>query len=286
KNLIENISDPLLHLIRNAIDHGIEKPEQRLALGKDSKATIRLNAYHDTGSIVIEISDDGRGLDKEKILQKARANQLISTNAQLTDHDIYQLIFEPGLSTAESITNISGRGVGMDVVRKNIENMRGSIELETTPQAGTTFRIRLPLTLAIIDGFLVSVRSNFYVVPLDMVIECVELSLNDLSGGGDFLNLRGEVLPFLRLDEFFAEESEKPEKQSVIVVKQGQAKAGLVVDTLEGESQTVIKPLGKIFDNLLGISGATILGSGDVALILDVPRLIETAIQKKSASNV
>lgn len=278
KNIIENISDPLLHLIRNSLDHGIETPDERKAAGKNEEATIRLSAYHDTGSIVLEVIDDGRGLNKDKILKKAIDSGLVSANTQLTDESIYYLIFEPGLSTAQSVTNISGRGVGMDVVRRNIENLRGRIDLETTPGVGTTFRIRLPLTLAIIDGFLVSVRDNFFVIPLDMVIECVEHNVAHLSTGGDFINLRGDILSFLRLDKFFNEKSEPPEKQSLIVVKNGRSKAGLVVDTLEGESQTVIKPLGRLFDHLNGISGSTIMGSGEVALILDVPKLIDAAV--------
>ncbi len=286
KNLIENITDPLMHLVRNAVDHGIEMPAEREATGKPRQATIRLNAYHDTGSIVIEVSDDGRGLNREKILAKALEKGMAQPGHAYSDNEIFQFILEPGFSTADKVTNISGRGVGMDVVRKNIENMRGTVEMETKTGKGTTFRIRLPLTLAIIDGFLVSVGENFYVIPLDMVIECVELSEEELAGGGDFLNLRGEVLPFLRLREFFQENTEDDGKRSVIVVNYGRHKAGLVVDSLLGESQTVIKPLGRLFDKLAGISGATILGSGDVAMILDVPRLIEKAIAKQEASHV
>ncbi len=283
KNLIDNINDPLMHLIRNSLDHGLEDPEDREAAGKPRKGTILLNAFHDTGSIVIEISDDGKGLGKDKILAKAVERGLANKAQYYSDSDIYHFIFEPGFSTAEKLTNISGRGVGMDVVRRNIEALRGTVDIDSTEGKNTIISIRLPLTLAIIDGFIVTVGDAKYVIPLDMVTEAVEVKDIEKNSerGGNFISLRGELLPYLRLNTFFREKNMGRERENVIVVTYGQQKAGLVVDDLLGESQTVIKPLGKIFDQLHGISGATIMGNGDVALILDIPRLIEHAINQQ-----
>lgn len=289
KTVVEKISDPLIHLIRNAIDHGIDTPEKRLEAGKPEAGKIILNAYHDTGNIVVEVTDDGNGLDTAKILAKALTTGAVHENQNLSKKEIHYLIFDAGFSTAEKVTNVSGRGVGMDVVRRNVESLRGSIDVESETGEGTTIRVYLPLTLAIIDGFLAKVGKAAYVLPLDMVLECIDLSEEHRIGreGGNFINLRGEVLPFLNLREFFnlkdSEEEVDEENQSIIVVNYARQKAGLVVDELFGEFQTVIKPLGKIFRNLQGISGATILGTGEVALILDVPRLISSAskIQRK-----
>jgi len=286
KTLIEKISDPLMHLIRNSADHGIDIPDERVAKGKPGTGTIQLNAYYETGSIVIEVKDDGNGLNREKIYTKAVERGLIQENQKLSEDDLYQLIFHPGFSTADEITNISGRGVGMDVVKKNIEALRGTIVIESAEGAGTTMRIHLPLTLAIVDGFMVKVGEAYYVMPLDMVTECTEVDVNELQAkeGGNFLNLRGDVLPFMRLREFFSEPSETPERENIIVLEYARTKAGLVVDTLIGEFQTVIKPLGKLFMNLRWVSGATILGTGEVALILDVPKLIQYIQMKESES--
>jgi len=280
KSLVEKIGDPLLHLVRNAIDHGIETPEQRHAAGKPAKGTIRLNAYHDSSGIVIEISDDGAGLNRDKILQKARQRGLVPDGVTPNDQEIYSLIFEAGLSTSEVVTNLSGRGVGMDVVRRNIHALRGSIHLDSQLGVGTTMSIHLPLTLAIIDGFRVGVGKSNYVVPLDMVLECIELSDSKRQGAHErnYLNLRGEVLPYVLLREHFEIEGPGVRRENVVVVQYGGQKAGLVVDELMGESQIVIKPLGRIFSNLRGINGSTILGSGEVALILDVPSLVKKAI--------
>jgi two-component system chemotaxis sensor kinase CheA len=277
KTLIEKISDPLMHLIRNSIDHGIGTPEERVAGGKPRHGTIQLNAYYETGSIVIEVSDDGGGLDRDKILKKAMLNGLVQPDHKMSDEDIYQIIFQPGFSTAEQVTNISGRGVGMDVVRRNIESLRGAIVIDSVSGVGTTMRIHLPLTLAIVDGFMVKVEDCYYVMPLDMVTECLETNMDEVASkdGGNFMNLRGEVLPFMRLREFFQSETEAPRKENIVVLEYARIKAGLVVDTLVGEFQTVIKPLGKLFKNLQWVSGATILGTGEVALILDVPKLIQ-----------
>lgn len=277
KTVVEKISDPLLHLVRNSIDHGIESTAARLAAGKPPNGILRLNAYHDSGSIVIEVSDDGAGLDRIRILQKAIERGLVSAEQSLSDNEIYNLIFEPGFSTAEAVTNLSGRGVGMDVVRRNICALRGTVELDTQPGSGTTFRVRMPLTLAIIDGFQVAVEKSSYVVPLDMVLECVELNDSGaaLAIDRNYINLRGEVLPFIRMRELFAVRGQSPRRENVVVVQYGGNKAGLVVDQLLGEFQTVIKPLGKIFSHVRGVSGSTILGNGEVALILDVPDLVQ-----------
>ncbi|MFW9265650.1 chemotaxis protein CheA [Pseudomonas sp. NR3] len=272
KTLVERIGDPLTHLVRNAMDHGIEPAEVRLAQGKPAHGTLRLNAYHDAGSIVIEVADDGGGLHKEKILRKAIERGLVGEGQHLAENDIFNLIFEPGFSTAEQISNLSGRGVGMDVVKRNITALRGSLELDSIEGQGTTLRIRLPLTLAIIDGFMVGVGNASYVIPQDMVVECIELPAND---GLDYLNLRGEVLPFIRLRELFDVEGEPARRENVVVVQFAGQRAGFVVDRLLGEFQTVIKPLGKLFGQLGGLGGFTILGNGEVALILDVAGLIK-----------
>lgn len=279
KTVVEKISDPLMHLVRNAVDHGIEAPDARSENGKPRAGTVRLNAYHESGSIVIEVSDDGAGLNRMRIFEKAVEKGLISGDARLTDPEIYRLIFEPGFSTAEQVSNISGRGVGMDVVRRNIEALRGTIEIESDEGAGSMIRIRLPLTLAIIDGFMMAVGKTSYVVPLDLVEECMELNESDLAADRrpNYLNMRGQVLPFIRLREHFHESGAPPRRENIVVVKYGSQKAGFVVDALMGEYQTVIKPLGALFGNLKGISGSTILGSGEVALILDAPALIQRA---------
>ena len=284
KTVVEKIGDPLMHLVRNAMDHGIESASIRQARGKSAKGTLRLNAYHDSGSIVIEIVDDGGGLNRDRILQKARERGLIAPNTTPPDNEIFNMIFEAGFSTAEAITSISGRGVGMDVVKRNITALRGTVNLDSAVGQGTTVSIRLPLTLAIIDGFLVGVGKSSYIVPLDMVQECIELTENDrqLTRERSYLNLRGEVLPFVMLRDHFEVEGAGARRENVVVVTCAGQKAGLVVDELMGEFQTVIKPLGKIFSTLRGISGSTILGSGEVALILDVPSLVQQAVNRES----
>jgi two-component system chemotaxis sensor kinase CheA len=258
------------------MDHGIETADLRLNSGKPAKGKVKLNAYHDSGSIVIEVSDDGCGLNKEKILQKAIERGVIGDSHGLSDNEICNLIFEPGFSTADAVSNLSGRGVGMDVVRRNIQALRGTVELDSSEGIGSTVRIRLPLTLAIIDGFLVGVGDATYVIPLDMVDECIEHAAwtNDACDG-DYLNLRGEVLPYLKLRDMFSVQGETVRRENVVVVRHGSRKAGLVVDRLLGEFQTVIKPLGRVFTNVKGISGSTILGSGEVALIFDIPNLLQ-----------
>lgn len=279
KTVVEKISDPLTHLIRNALDHGIESAERRLATGKPIQGTLKLNAFHDAGSIVIEVSDDGGGLPKDKILGKAIERGLITESQGLSDTDIFNLIFEPGFSTADQVSNISGRGVGMDVVKKNIMALRGTVELSSKEGQGTTVRIRLPLTLAIIDGFLIGVGSSVYVVPLDMVVECIELPIDCSSRDAHkYLNLRGEVLPFVRLRDLFEVNDQTVRRENVVVVQAAGHRAGLVVDELMGEFQTVIKPLGKMFGHTRGLGGFTILGNGEVALILDVQGLLHQIV--------
>lgn len=281
KTVVEKIGDPLMHLLRNAMDHGIESADARRAAGKSAKGHLSLNAYHDSGSIVIEIADDGAGLNRDRILQKAQERGLVASGAVLTDQEIYNLIFEAGFSTAEAVTNLSGRGVGMDVVKRNITLLRGTVDLDSRPGQGTVVRIRLPLTLAIINGFLVGIDQSTYVIPLDMVQECIELDEHQRQSSRDtgYLDLRGEVLPLVHLRDHFSHEGPATRRQNVVVVRYAEHKAGLVVDDLLGEFQTVIKPLGKLFGALRGISGSTILGSGAVALILDVPVLLNQIVQ-------
>lgn len=281
KAVIEKIGDPLMHLVRNAIDHGIETPAVRTSAGKVPKGTINLNAFQDSGGIVIEVSDDGKGLNRKKIMEKAIAVGLVANGQSLSDKELFRLIFEPGFSTAEKVSKLSGRGVGMDVVKKNIEALRGTVEVESSEGQGTTVRIKLPLTLAIIDGFMVGVGDSAYVIPLDMVVECVELSESDreVSNKRSYINLRGELLPYIRLRDFLGETGKESVYENIVVVNYAGNKIGLVIDKLFGEVQAVIKSLGRIFKDVTGVSGSTILGDGTVALILDVPRMIQSATQ-------
>ncbi|OYV34576.1 MAG: chemotaxis protein CheA, partial [Thiomonas sp. 20-64-5] len=292
KTLVERIADPLMHLVRNSMDHGIEAPTVRTARGKPAQGTLKLSACHDSGSILITVADDGGGLNRERILVKAVERGLLKPEmaSTLPDHEVWTLIFEPGFSTADAITDLSGRGVGMDVVKRNIEAIRGSIDIQSTAGQGTQMRLRLPLTLAIIDGFLVRSAAHTYVLPLDAVVECMEFQPAQQKKG--YISLRGEVLPLLYLQEALGISDEHPPhalldgvghttapapRRNVVVTQTAGQRAGLVVDALLGEYQTVIKPLGALFTHLQGISGSTILGNGDVALILDVPTLVGRA---------
>ena len=277
KTVVEKIADPLTHLVRNSIDHGIEPAEVRTARGKPAQGTVKLNAFHDSGSIVIEVSDDGGGLKRERILAKAIERGLVEPGRSLSDGDIYNLIFEPGFSTAEQVTNLSGRGVGMDVVKRNILALRGSVSIKSEEGIGTTVTVRLPLTLAIINGFQVGLGTSVFVIPLDMIEECVEFST---EVGHDYTNLRGQVLPFIRLRDLFDVAGSPPRRESIVVVNYAGQKVGLVVDALLGEFQTVIKPLGKMFNQVKGISGSSILGNGEVALIIDVSALFGKFVGK------
>ncbi len=244
KSVVEKIGDPLTHLVRNAMDHGIEPADVRVARGKPARGTVGLNAYHDSGSIVIQITDDGGGLNRDRILAKALERGLIEPGRQLSDREVFAMIFEPGFSTAEKVTNLSGRGVGMDVVKRNITALRGTVEIDSSAGVGTTISVRLPLTLAIINGFQVGVGKSVFVVPLDVVEECVEFTPDYAS---DYIDLRGSVLPYVRLRELFALGGRTPARESIVVIRQGAQRFGLVVDTLLGEWQTVIKPLSKGF---------------------------------------
>ncbi|MBA4708980.1 chemotaxis protein CheA [Aquitalea aquatica] len=283
KSMVDKLADPLTHLVRNAIDHGIEDVQQRRAAGKPEQGHVWLNAYHESGSVVIEVADDGGGLDPQRILAKAIQRGIISSDAMLGEQDIYRLIFAAGFSTAERISNLSGRGVGLDVVQKNIETLRGTVEIDSEIGLGTTFRLRLPLTLAIIDGFLVEVGSSTFVIPLETVVECMELPARPgCTDMPERLQLRGEILPLLYLRQFLELDGQAGRRQNVVVIQTGASRVGLVVDALQGEFQTVIKPLGSLFRHLKAISGSTILGNGAVALILDVLALIQHATQQEA----
>lgn len=279
KTVVEKLADPLMHLVRNAMAHGIEPAQVRAQRGKPAQGTVRLNAFHDSGSIVIEVSDDGGGLKTDRIFAKAVERGRVDARRVMSVNEIHNLIFEPGFSTAEQITNLSGRGVGMDVVKRNIAAMRGSIGLSSVENEGTTVSIRLPLTLAIIDGFQVAVGGNVFVIPLDAIEECIEYAQQE---GGDYINLRGEVLPFVRIRDFFNIGGRASSRESVVVVKHAGQRAGLVVDTLLGEFQMVIKPLGKMFSHVKCISGSSIMGSGEVALIVDVASLCEQIVSRQA----
>ncbi|HNG82506.1 MAG TPA: chemotaxis protein CheA [Burkholderiaceae bacterium] len=286
KSMVEAIADPLMHLVRNSLDHGIESAEDRAAAGKSSRGRLALNAYHESGLIVIEVSDDGRGLPRERILAKAIERGLVEADQLLSDAEVNQLIFAPGFSTAEKVTDLSGRGVGMDVVKRNIDALRGQIHIASTPGLGTTMQIRLPLTLAIIDGFLTTVGEVHYVVPLEGVVECIETppacKTDDGRLSGCF-DLRGEVLPYIDLRRAFRQAGERPARQSMLLVRTPTGKVGLLVDRLLGEHQTVLKPLGRVFQHLPGIAGSTVLGSGEVALVLDLPSLVGHAAVSHAA---
>lgn len=283
KSMVERLADPLMHIVRNAMDHGIEPVEERCMAEKPEQGRLSLHALHESGCVVIEISDDGRGLDTARIRAKGIERGLIGPEDELSDAEIHQLIFAPGFSTAAQVTNLSGRGVGMDVVKRSVEALRGEIDISSRKGAGTTFRIRLPLTLAIIDAFQVAVGDTVFVIPLDMIVECADMRAPE--GPQRIVNLRGEALPFVSLREVFeigTDEAQRPARESLVVLAYGQQRAGLVVDRLLGEFQAVIKPLGKLFTGVRGIGGSTILGDGSVALILDVPSLIATCTESQT----
>ena len=275
KTMIERLADPLIHIIRNAADHGLESAEARKAAGKEPVGHIRLVARHAGAEVLISVADDGKGLDAAKIRAKAEEQGLVAPGAVLTEAELHQLLFQPGFSTAKEVSALSGRGVGMDVVRRTIDGLRGSIDVASEPGKGSTFTLRLPLTLAIIEGLLVRVAETCYVVPLTAVEECVELSADAdaRSRGRSFLNIRGELVPFLRLRELFADAGDPDPHQKVVIVANAETRVGLVVDQIIGSHQIVIKSLSKLHADVPSFSGATILGDGAVALILDVPHL-------------
>jgi two-component system, chemotaxis family, sensor kinase CheA len=288
KTVLEKIGDPLVHLVRNCIDHGIESPEARVGAGKPAEGTVHLDACHRGGNIAVEVSDDGGGLDKERILAKARARGLVGPNDSLTDSEIHELIFLPGFSTAEKTTDVSGRGVGMDVVRRNVKALGGKIDLKSEPGRGSRFTITLPLTLAIVDGQSVAVGTETYIVPLISIVESMQLKatgVTRLSGRSEVLSFRGDYLPIIRLHELFGvEPRSRALHEGLVVVAEGDGRrVGLFVDDLLGQQQVVIKSLETNYGHIEGVSGATILGDGSVALILDVPGLIRAASMRAAA---
>jgi len=285
--IVDNLRAALTHILRNAVDHGIEIPERRKSQGKDPCGTIVIKAYHEGSNIVVEIIDDGMGINKKQIIEKVRKKGKILEAEELSDNEIYDMLFEPGFSTAEHVTDLSGRGIGMDAVRQNIEAIRGSIEIESKETEGTKIILRLPLTLAIIDGFCIGVGTETYVIPLDSVVECLALAEQEHNQNDDtgVVNLRGEVLPYIRLRNLFSLNGALTTRENLVVVKHGNDRIGLVVETLYGETQIVIKPLGKLFQHLQGISGSAILGNGRVALILDIPAISRHFIKNRHDNN-
>jgi two-component system chemotaxis sensor kinase CheA len=279
KNVIEKLNDPLVHLIRNCIDHGIEKPEVRTKSGKPAQGTVRLEAEHSGANVLIRIGDDGAGLDGEAIRNKAIEKGLVAPEAMLSEKELFSLILMPGFSTARQVTNVSGRGVGMDVVKRGIDALQGTIDISSSMGAGTTISLKLPLTLAIIDGLLVRIGVSHYIMPLSAIEECVELTRKDVDAahGKHLAEIRGEIVPYIRLRDQFAIHGDIPEIEQIVTARIDGQRIGFVVDEVVGEHQTVIKSLGRIYRAVEDVSGATILGDGRVALILDLPKLVAKA---------
>lgn len=286
KSMVERIADPLMHIVRNALDHGLETAAQRADAGKPAQGRLTLAAAHESGGILIRISDDGRGVCRDKVLRRARERGLLAPDAKPSDDAILQLLFEPGFSTAEAVTSLSGRGVGMDVVRRNVEALRGTVAVDSVEGRGTSIEIRLPLTLAIIDGFLVGVGASRFVFPLESVVEVIESRATrgiDPRGRG-IAELRGQPLPIVDLRRLYALPLPAPARSSIVVIQAGGRRYGVVVDQLLGQQQTVIKPLGRMFRSLRGMSGSSILGNGEVALIFDVHSLGQFAVEAATAA--
>ncbi len=284
KTVIERLADPLVHLVRNSIDHGLETPDERRAAGKEEAGKIMLSARQAGGEVIITIKDDGRGINRERVRAKAESSGLIQPGAALSDQDLLQLIFAPGFSTAAQVTNLSGRGVGMDVVKKTVEALRGAIDVTSRNGEGSEVSLRIPLTLAIIDGLLVRVGTGRYVIPLSAVEECLELSLEEdlRSRGRSFISLRDSLVPFLRLRDLFRTGTKPDAHQKVVVISTGTERVGMVVDQIIGDHQTVIKSMSKLHHDVATFSGATILGDGSVALILDVAHLVAAGQQQEA----
>ncbi|HSR35741.1 MAG TPA: chemotaxis protein CheA, partial [Desulfurivibrionaceae bacterium] len=280
KNVIDQLGDPLVHLIRNSIDHGIESPDEREAAGKSRRGTIRLSATHAGANVLITVSDDGRGLDRDKIREKAIAKGLLKADEEASDTEIFNTIFAPGLSTASTVTSVSGRGVGMDVVKSTVEGLKGSVSVQSSAKGqGTTITITLPLTLAIIDGLLVQVEDTSFVLPLSQVVECVELTREDIARFHErrVLPVRDQLVPYVRLRDFFEIPGERPDLEQLVIVQINDERFGVVLDDVIGEHQTVLKSLGWVYRNAIGVSGSTILGNGEVARILDMPNVLKHA---------
>jgi len=279
KTVIDRLGDPLVHLIRNSIDHGIEMPEQRKASGKPEKGTVLISAVHRESHVVITIKDDGAGLDAEAIRSKAIERGVLTEDSTPSDQELYNLIFDAGFSTAKVVSNVSGRGVGMDVVKRSIEELRGTVSIDSNPGEGSTVTIELPLTLAIIEGLLVQVEHEKYVIPLSQVDECIELTAEEVknANGNKLIEVRGELVPYLRLRECFNNNGDALQIEQIVVIRSGDTRFGFTVDQVIGQHQTVIKGLGKMYEGVKGLAGATILGDGNVALILDTNVLIQDA---------
>jgi two-component system chemotaxis sensor kinase CheA len=287
RNIVEELADPMVHMIRNSVDHGLEAPEERVARGKPPMGRINIEAHHEAGCILIRITDDGRGLDPKRILAKARERGLVADNARLSDEEIFRLIFQPGFSTAEKVTDISGRGVGMDVVSRHIQKLRGRIEIKSTLGQGCTFVLRLPLTLAIIDGLVVGVGNERYIVPIFSMREMFSSNADTrftIEGKSEMVLFRGTLLPVVRLCNKFRIES-AGEGHVLIVIQGRDREFCLAVDQLIGKQEVVIKNLGTCFQNLPGIAGGAILGDGRVGLILDVDTLsVASAVEETTES--
>ena len=281
KTVIEKLNDPLVHILRNSIDHGIETPDIRIAAGKPSTGIVCLGAVHSGDSVLITIKDDGAGLNRDAIRAKGIERGLLTATAEASDKEIFALIFAPGFSTASVVSNVSGRGVGMDVVKRGIQDLRGSIEVDSVQGKGTTIILKIPLTLAIIASLLVKIGDSHFVLPLATVEECVELTREDVKNahGRNLAIVRGNLTPYISLREQFDIRGERPDIEQIVIVSVNGIRIGFVVDFVVGEHQTVIKPLGRLYQNIKGVSGATILGDGSVALILDPGVLTQCAEQ-------
>lgn len=281
KSVLDQLNDPLMHLIRNSMDHGIESRANRVAAGKRPSATIQLSARHSGASVLIGVSDDGGGINAEAVRARAVEKGLVAADAALTESEVFALILAPGFSTAQKVTDVSGRGVGMDVVRRGVEALRGTIDIASKPASGTMVTLHLPLTLAIIDGLLVRVEQAYFVLPLANTLECIELTRQDIErvNGKHVANVRGEIIPYIRLREYFHMKEERPEREQILVAETESGRFGFVVDQVLGDHQTVIKNLGRFYRHVDLVSGATILGNGTVALILDPHRLVREAIR-------
>lgn len=287
KTVIEKLNDPLVHIIRNSVDHGIELPDDRVAAGKDRRGTVSLAAMHSGAHVLISVSDDGGGLNTDRIYAKAVERGIVSPGVTLSEQELFQLIFAPGFSTAKVVTSVSGRGVGMDVVKREIDSLGGSVSVDSIRGSGTKVTLKIPLTLAIIEGLLVRIGGEHYVVPLSSVDGCIEIKRQDRLAAGDgrkLLTYRNELLPYVGVRELFDVSGDAPEIEQIVVVNANEARVGFVVDQVVGDYQTVIKPLGRMFKNSEGLSGATILGDGTVALIVDVNRLAAAAQREEAMS--
>lgn len=280
KTIVDEVGEPLMHLLRNCVDHGIETPDRREARGKSRVGSLELNAFHEGNQIIVEVSDDGNGIDLEKVRARALQQGLLAPDDRPSDRELIDLIFSPGFSTAETVSDVSGRGVGMDVVKKNVARLKGSFDVETQPGVGTKFTIKLPLTLAIIQALLVRVAEELYAIPLDSVVESQRVEMADVRTvhGNEAITLRDRVVPLVRVADFFRLGGQRdPEKVMIVIVGLQGRQVGLVVDSFQGEQEIVIKPLSDVVGRIAGISGATILGNGSISLIIDVHSLVSEA---------